>query len=58
MIDLICRGDRGRLVTLYLSFWFIGRNTNTPPPINNIDRILEEKDNVYNHLWKQLNQRW
>ena len=26
--------------------------------IKNIDRILEEKANVYNHLWKQLNDIW
>ena len=25
-------------------------------PINNIDRILEGKGNVYNHLRKQLNE--
>ena len=26
------------------------------PSINNIDNILEEKGNVYNHLWKELNE--
>ena len=52
-MQYVCRGNGGDLDHYFCIFYinwyilFIGRNTN---PINNIDRILEEKGNVYNHL--------